>query len=180
MDTETIDGYERAALTIRALPLDEQAWILGNLEEPDRERVAAALQALHDADSAAAPPPAPTDAPSAVIDESSAATIGAATPEDLSAVLDEQPEWVTAVVIAECAKSDAVQSYVKDLPLEHVARLHPLARHMHNAVKPAVREVLLKGVAERLKRQRAVEARFLDFETVLGRQRATRADRAIE
>jgi len=170
---EAIDGYKRAALSLWELPLDEQSWILDQLDEHDRMRINAVLLEMNDPERARAPAtaaPKANAAPAPVAETDGYATaIGESHSQVLASVLGEQPVWVAAIVAASLPKSRSVQQYVRHLPPEQSERVRRAATQTSDAIKPKVRDIVLRTVAERLKQRTAALAPADEFESVLTR-----------
>jgi hypothetical protein len=167
---EAIDGYRRAALALQALDAEERQWLLSQLDAEDRERVAALLRHADGPQEAASgaaanskvpAPPMETAAPSDI------AVIESTHGETLGAVLQDQPEWVVALVLAHCAKNMALRRYVDQLPPPRGARIHGLVKPMRDAVKPRVRDFVLQRVAAEAKHLESMGAKAADFDAMV-------------
>lgn len=166
-----IDGYRRAALSLKDLAVDEQEWILSQLDEQDRRRIERLLHEMWD--------PAATDAKeistSAVIatvaQESSDAhldLIKEAAFDVIAAVFNEQPDWAIAIIAAHCPKTAAVQESINQLPPDRVGRIRTWLASSRENIKPRVQEIVLRGIAADIKR-RAASQTTVDFDAVLTR-----------
>lgn len=161
---DTIDGYQRAALSLSQLPSVDQAWILEQLDERDRANVSAALQTISFS-AETAPLEDETDEllePADVsADESSVNIIERADLAALTSVLRQQPDWVTAIVLA-WSKSSALREFT-DQALPDWTEQIKQARE----TKRIVREIVLQGVADQLRRNALAQAGDRDFESTL-------------
>lgn len=169
---EVKDGYMRAALSLRELPADEQMWVLEQLDDDDRLRIGEALQALRDAEiKTAVVPEKPEPASEAAMpaDADFATILNRANSNLLASILMEQPDWATAVMIAEYPKNEAVKRLIGQLSQDRMDRLRRLAKDVRGRVKTRVRATVLNIVAEQLKQRMAAESEALEFEAVLGR-----------
>lgn len=165
---ESIDGYRRAALSLKELAIDEQEWILRQLDESDRRRVEELLQQMSDSvgvSTIAVSPPGTAEK----TDGSHRDVIQEANFEVLAAVIGEQPDWAVALVAAHYPKSGMVQQSVNQLPGNRAERVRSIIKQVRERMKPRVRELVLRSVAEQIRRRSAKEADGTDFESVLTR-----------
>ncbi|HEX9812989.1 MAG TPA: hypothetical protein VGA88_13010 [Burkholderiales bacterium] len=178
-----IDGYQRAALTLRALDPREQEWLLSQLDDNDQQRLAALMGGVEQAGerqeervekqqrqdereseevAAVAVPAPPPESPHP--DVRFLESVSRAT---LSIVLKEQPQWVLALVLAYWRRNLALAQYVARLGESRCKRIYGLVESVQNAIKPKVRDAVLRSLAADAERHENMPERTPDFEGML-------------
>jgi hypothetical protein len=156
------DGYTQAALALQRLTAADQEWLLAQLPADDRVLVAKILADLYAAGQAADKGlAAVADAeaeparrqPSAPEVDADMATLLQAAPEEIERMLDGEPEWITALLLAHADWSWGA-AYLGRRSPELVARLSDMAPRLGASVKPRVVTEILGACAQRLRQAR--------------------------
>lgn len=163
---EIVNGYQRAAAALAPLDATERDWFLRQLDEDDRRRIDALLREADDTHAVETPAPSATPAGSDDAGDDDVGTLEVAHGDTLSVVLHEQPDWVVALVLANCRKNMALRRYVDALPQPRCGRIHGLVKEMEESIKPNVRAAVLRRVAIAARRA-SMENRPANFDSMV-------------
>lgn len=153
-----MNGYQRAAQRLHGLSQSEQEWLLARLSLDDRQKIAAARDAME--------ANARRESDAIALQQSAADTIRRWNGETIWALLSDEPLWVAALVLSqlEPALAESVTEQIEP-PRSEAVRV---ARERASTVKPRVVELLLRALVEKSKRREQKEGR-LDFAATLRR-----------
>jgi hypothetical protein len=160
-------AYERAARRLAALPPAERHWVLGRLAPED----ALAIRELMSPRPPAAQAEAPREAapgPSA----SAASLLERASVADVAAALQEEPDWLLALVLAR-RRWPWDRGLLAGLNPLRLATLARLTRTAGEAAKPKACEAAIEGLAARLIERSPKPAPASAFEEVLAAAQRT-------
>lgn len=169
------DGYTQAALALQHLTAADQEWLLAQLPSDDRVLVAKLLADLYaadqvgdkgltaDADAEMEPARLQQSVPEVDADM---APLLQATPDEIERVLEGEPDWIVALLLAHADWSWGA-AYLGQRSPELVARLSGMAPRLGASVKPRVVAEILRACAQRLRLARPAPISHGSFAAML-------------
>ena len=154
-----MNGYRRAAMTLRALGAADREWLLSQLLPEERGRIAtlieeldkldpdAEMQALSDLVRDDVPEPAPPS-PELLSPSGPVAVVAQAQPEMMARVLANEPDWLVARVCA-IARWPWLPAFIAQLDSVRATRIAALMREAPPA-KRTVERALMVAMETRL------------------------------
>ena len=155
------DTFRKIALRLNELHRTDRDWMLGQLPEDARARVAPLLRELSalGADelpastfdelvASAGRGPKPASKPAVETPDVSSG-IAHADHASMHALLADEPDWVIALVVNH-SEWPWLDDFIEALPPERVGELHVTARELDAVVKPRVKDAILHALGGRL------------------------------
>jgi len=154
-----MNGYQRAAWTLRDLSLAEQEWLLLRLSAEDRDKIIAARAAL-EAD-------AKRESDAIALQQTAADTIKHWDGETIAKLLTDEPLWVTVLILSQLEPALAA-STVDEFGSPRAEAVGGALERVPRTLKPRVAEILLRALMEKSERRRGKPERA-DFAATLRR-----------
>lgn len=167
---EAADGYRRAAGALRDLDQEEQRWILEQLDPEDRHQIAALLRetgAPVNRPAYQTPNPSGSDGARAHGEGNEAAVLESAPADVLDAAFTGEPDWVIALMLTDDDSGPAIRRYVDQLPPGRSAHLRQRASALSASVTSNVRNVVRRGLVQRIERFERLRPSTPDFDSLV-------------
>jgi len=158
-----MNGYQRAAWSLRELGETEQAWLLERLAPEERAKIVAALDAL-EAD-------ARRELESRELQRDAVETVKSWDAATLATVLAGEPVWVAALTLSQLDRALA-GSVIEHMDVPHSLVIGQALQRTAGLLKPRAAEVLFRALKEKSERRNG-HRKAADFDSTLKRVSAS-------